>query len=242
MSVKPDPFSDAELTAFLDGEATEQLSRQIGAALQTNPELATRLQALTAPMQPIWTALDLDALDAPKIPHHIRPVATPHRSRVLFPLALAASFVLGAVLMNVLKPAPGWVDQVASYQALYVAATLDGAAQPPDITRATLTSAEASLGLHLTLAPEIPGMEFKRAQMLAVDGEPLIQLAYLGTNGTPFAFCVTRVSGADRAVETTVSHELSAASWIRSGLGFVLIGGSDNSAVSDLAHTLSETI
>jgi hypothetical protein len=81
----------------------------------------------------------------------------------------------------------------------------------------------------------IQGLDFKRAQVLAIRQKPLIQMAYLDQSGTPFAFCITRVSEADRPLRLQQANDLAAASWVENGIGYLLIGGQDQDHVSTLA-------
>lgn len=242
MSGEADIFSDAEVTAFLDGEADEALEQRIRNALPQDADLARRVNTHGMSLHVVREAFDLDLLKAPEMPAHISDLASPSKRRIVVPLALAASFALGMIVATVLRPPPDWVAQVASYQALYATETLEGPGQDPQLAQAAITSARTPLGFDFSVAPQIPGMVFKRAQMLAIDGEPLIQLAYLDDTGIPFALCLTRVSEIDRYVTPATTHDLAAASWVRNGLGYVLIGGSDLTRVLNLAQDLDKIL
>lgn len=242
MSGEADIFSDADVTAFLDGEADEALDQRVRRAVQHDADLARSLETLDVPLRAVRQAFDLDVLNAPSMPSHISEVPKPPKRRIALPLGLAASFALGMVFATALRSPPDWIAQVASYQALYATETLEGPGQAKQDAQAAITGARKTLGFAFTAAPEMPSMIFKRAQMLAIDGQPLIQLAYLDGNGVPFALCLTRVSEADRRVTTETAHDLAAASWVRDGLGYVLIGGSDLARISNLAQGLSQSL
>lgn len=239
-------FTDQALLAYLDGAAPDATATTIEAALAQDDALGVRLMELDDAGATLRRAFDLDALDAPTMP---KPQAAP-RGRawgyVVAPVALAASFVLGMLVSpSQQAPAPataGWIDQVASYQALYVTETLSGAAQNPALTRNTLDRVEAELGLSWDTAPQIEGLTFKRAQMLAVNGEALVQIAYLDADGIPWALCITRVGQDDRDLKSKMSHALAASSWVENGLGFVLVGGQDTDRATRLADGVRETI
>jgi hypothetical protein len=235
-------FSDDEIATFVDGNADGELARKIDAAMQNDPNFAAHINTLQAPVRAIKDALDLDVIDAPNMPQDMLIQDGWSMSRIAMPIAIAASFALGMIAMNLLQRDPDWVDQVASYQALYVADTLAGETQNADTTQSVFFQAQASVGFDLTGAPEFPGMVFKRAQMLAVDNRPLIQIAYLADDGTPFALCIIQVDQDDRPIENTMPHDLAASSWVSDGVGYLLIGGSDAMRVSDLAKGLTDTI
>ena len=251
--------TDEELTAFLDETLSQADHARIEAALAEDPGLQRRLEGLHLPEGLLSRAYDLAAMDAPQMPAALRaqlgsaPVASaapvaansPKAPGVLWPLALAASFALGMVAMSIMQPdpeaqlalaKPGWVDTVASYQALYTTETLAGAAQDPAASRAILARAETLLGVDLTPALDIDGLSFKRVQMLAIDGAPLIQMAYLDDEGQPFAFCLTMRDAQDRDTLTKMSWDLATSSWIEDGVGFVLVGGADETRVGEMAQ------
>ena len=235
-------ISDVELTAYLDGQATPELSAQIDAALQTDPALPARLEALTIPMAGLKDAFDLPQLNAPDMPE-IEHISTRSLStRILVPAALAASFALGVFVNSATKSAPDWVEQVALYQTLYVTETLSGPVQDSDLTQVAFTRAKEGLGLKFDAAPAIDGMTFKRAQMLAIDGAPLVQIAYLDDAGQPWALCITKAVEANAPVSASSFHDLATASWVKDGLGYVLVGGSDTTRVTALAESLTDRL
>ncbi len=197
------------------------LDHRIRRALRHDADLALRIEPLDMPLRSVRQAFDLDVLSAPSMPAHISEVSKPPKKRIAVPIGLAASFALGMVGATALRFLPGWSAHVAACQALYPTQTLEGPGQAPQDAQAAITGARKTLGFAFTAAPEMPGMIFKRAQMLAIDGQPLIQLAYLDDNGVLFALFLTRVSEADRRVTTETAHDLAAASCVRGGLEVV---------------------
>jgi anti-sigma factor RsiW len=234
-------FSDEDVMAYADGQADGDLAANIDAALLDDAKLAARIETLQAQTAELRGAFDLALQDAPQMPAHLV-AKRPSPARFGVPLALAASFALGMVAMNILQPAPGWIDRVASYQALYAPETLGGAVQEEVRTAAVLSETRNRIGVDLAAIPQLDGMTFKRAQMLAMDAKPLVQIAYLAEDGTPFALCIVQVTGADHGVTSTRSHDLEAASWTTDGVGFVLIGGADAARVTDLAKGIAAQI
>jgi anti-sigma factor RsiW len=242
-------FTDADLTVFRDGEADADLARQIERALAEDAVLAARMDRLDGAHAALVAGFDPARLDIPDMPDPISPDIIKHASaqwglrQLAMPVALAASFALGMFVTTLTPPAaPGWIDQVASYQKLYVTQTLSGDAQDIVATQDTLRLAQIAFKGTSLVIPTIDGMEFKRAQMLAVDGAPLIQIAYLRADGTPFALCIKRVDQADRSVRITQSHALATASWVEGGLGYVFIGGDDRDYVNMRAERLTQTM
>lgn len=242
MNTHSQPFSDDEIMMFADGQADADLAQEITRAMQSDQDLENHIKALQTQTSDMKDAFDLDHLAAPEMPAHL--LAQKTRSGRFTPpllssLAVAASFALGVVAMHILQPAPSWVERVASYQALYVADTLAGDTQNRGRTEAVLSQMKQETGIELQAIPEVPGMTFKRAQLLALDDSPLLQIAYLSEDGTPFALCIVGVSSSVQAIETTRSHNLATATWTKNGVGYVFIGGTDDARVSSVAEGLS---
>ena len=242
MSMTDRVFSDEELTAFLDGQASPQLTEQIAAAAEGDDILQDRIEQLEAPVAQLRAAFEPDRITAPKMPDHIGAASLRVWTRLAVPAAMAACFALGLFVAPKFQQGAGWVDQVASYQALYVTETLNGAAQDPAATQAALGQANTNLGFEFYQAPQIEGMTFKRAQILAVDGETLLQLAYLSDDGVPYALCVTRVANDQDGVSIGMSHALATASWVQDGLGFVLVSGQDTDQAGALARQVEQLL
>lgn len=246
--------TDEQLVGYLDNALSDDDMAQVGTALGNDAGLRERLDALRLPDGMLAQAFDLGTMDAPAMPAALRDkiTATPVAANAnkapafVWPLALAASFALGMVAMTVLRPvddpAMGWVDTVASYQALYVSETLAGDVQDPVVTQAVLTRAKALLDVDLTAALNIDGLTFKRVQVLSIEGEPLIQMAYLDDQGRPFAFCLTARDVADQNDQARMAFDLATSNWVKDGVGFVLVGGQDNVETSQIAAQFQRVI
>ena len=242
MSDDQHQITDADLTAYLDHEADAALRARVDAAVAQDAEVAGRLSALSLPNRTISDAYDLAKLDPPAFPADLLNLPPRARGRAALPVCIAASFAIGMFVMSALRPAPTWVDTVASYHALYVTETLGGAEQPPEVVETVLQSAQAMLGVDLRPATTLPGLNFKRAQILAIDGQPLLQMAYLDEAGLPFAFCVTLPGTADQADQQRMSHDLATNSWIEEGVGYLLVGGQDFDRLTDLSAKLQQQL
>ncbi|ABG33483.1 hypothetical protein CEP88_09420 [Roseobacter denitrificans] len=246
--------TDEELTAYLDGELPPEKHAAVEAALRDNPSVQERLEGLRLPDGLLGQAFDLDALGGPAMPaalhEKIKSTAAPSSAntnkapRIIWPATLAASFALGMLVMSTLRPGPdaNWVDIVASYQALYVTETLAGAPQSREMTYSVLKRAQDEFGVDLEGVLEIEGLTFKRAQMLSLDGAPLIQMAYLDAQGQPFAFCLTPQKADDRGNQTRMSFDLATSSWVEDGIGYVLVGGQDDALTRAIATRFRRAI
>jgi len=234
-------FTDEELTAYLDGEADTGLRSRVELALTSDAALAQRLQALDLPMAALRNAFSSEALGAPHMPAELIPARSESRAQLRLAAGLALAFGLGVLSTYMLQPgpqpqtAPGWKAVVASYQALYVTGTVVNAAQPPEAAAEVLAGFGSGHGIDLSPAQSVPGLEFKRVQLLGFKGKPLLQMAYLGPDGVPVAFCITRSSGEDKPMQSEVLGGMATASWVRDGVGYLVIGGQDQGFVDAVA-------
>lgn len=244
MNAVPATFTDEDLTAYLDGEADSALRQGIESALASDARLEGRLRALDIPLGAMRGALSPAALSAPEMPRNLLPTPFTSHTRLSLVAALALAAALGALGAYMWRPAasPGWMDVVASYQSLYVTETVANANQPPDMTAEVLAGFGSDHGIDLTPAQSVDGLDFKRAQILGFKGKPLLQMAYLSEDDVPFAFCITRFAGEDRGPRTETLEGLSATSWVKDGIGYLVIGGQDDATVSSAASEIIERL
>lgn len=235
-------FTDAELTAFLDGEAPTDLVARIEAAL--TPALETRLQVLEDGRAFAMTGFDALLRSAPDMP---TPMAMPARPAVergglawgQVGLGMAAGVLLTVGLMQGVSlrasDVEPWHREVAAYHALYVTETLASNGQA-DQVHGKLAALSDLLGVDLTAAADAQDLQFRRAQQLGFDGVALVQIAYLAPGDVPVALCILDATGAAHAPRVTTVHGMSAASWSDGQRRFLLIGGTDDAATSRRAR------
>ncbi|ASP35703.1 anti-sigma factor [Labrenzia sp. VG12] len=237
--------SDETLTAYLDGELAEDEQRRIEAALESDPALVERLEMLSVPVDAVREAFDtlLDqapAYEAPKDEKRISGWAPRTAAAGL----VAAGLLLGALWSPWQRPLPDtdWKMAVANYQVLYVPATLPGKTPEQEKAVEQLTALSADLGRNLSAAASVDGLNYRRAQMLGLDGNPLVQIAYLSGENDPVAICITRVDASAYGPKAEMLAGLASAHWIEDGYGFLVIGGEDLGAVKGIAEQLQGRI
>ena len=249
------PIMDEDLVAYLDGELDHVRRSAVDTALAADEALAARLAALDIDRGAIRVALDAVAAAAPverlrRQLDSITPLGAKRDRRRLAPwVATAAALVLGLALGYALgfgavpDPMSNWHVAVADYQILYTTATLAPLSNDPAVQRSEVSAVSLKLGVPVGLeALQIPGLEFKRAQLLEFNGRPLAQFAYLDQGGVPIAFCVTRTGGADQAVRAGRFTGLAAAYWNKGGFGYIVIGATDATVLQRAAAILAERI
>ncbi len=243
-------YTDEELTAFLDGEAEDELAFAIATQMETDDDLNAQIAALDFPKVALVEAYDALLADAPEMPYFpemAEPAPQQAKSRFgwgwglgTFGTGIAAG--LAVALFTGLgtpppAPAPGWVAFVASYQSLYTEATLRDVSPTETDAAVQLAAVSDELGLDLTSLPEADGLTFKRAQVLAFRGKPLIQIAFQREDGTPVALCILPAGPDGKPVSMGAAQGMALARWNTPGFGYLLIGGEDAAPLESEADT-----
>jgi anti-sigma factor RsiW len=246
-------FTDEELVGYLDGQIEPTRWNEIDTALVQDQALVARLAALEIDNGKLIAAFDTVTLAAPvdRLRARLNRQAPRPAPRQRLPkwAAIAAALIAGLALgyvagaSNLVRASKDWHVAVADYQALYTKATLaaiteDRARQQPEVA-----DVAEKLGLPVALdALQIPGLAFKRAQLLAFEGRPIAQFAYLDAQGHPVAFCATPTGKSDSAMEAETFGALRALSWSRNGFGYIVIGAIEADALKDAAELLAKRI
>ena len=135
--------------------------------------------------------------------------------------------------------APEWVRLVADYHRLYVRETITATSRQ----KADAVSQQVSetLAVNLTVPSlDNQGIEFRRAQWLAIDDQPLLQLAYLPESGKPLAICVLKKSASQNiAAEYGETGGMQYVHW-QTGEHAIVIVGTVNHAELQEIHSVVE--
>lgn len=256
------------LTSFLDRELGDANAKQLEAALDAEPELAARLQALNFDRTELKDTFDALLDEAPafrpvQIPSG--PVDTPaeqvstqsnvlrfYRKRPVQALAFAASMVAAVYLGTQLAPNSGlgrdlagqndWLSMAAAYHALYDVETLAVVDNDGARISGELARVASQVGraLPMDALKQAEGLTLKRAQILAFEGRALVQVAYVTPAGEPVALCIFNIGTESAAVvELTRMHNMPAAKWTHGGHAFLLIGGTDPVLIEAAAEHFS---
>ena len=243
---EPFEFSDEQLTAYLDGEAGTDIRRQIDAARLTDSSLDARLRSLSVDTKELKTSFDSILASAPAAPETVAPVARedrgPNRAAIMSMAACAAALVfVGVVFGWYVSPGQGdsWQGAAAIYHKLYVKQTLAHVIADTPRQTEELRRVSKALGRTIDLG-ELTGLsdlEYKRAQVLGYQGRPLVQLAFLTTDGIPVALCIMRAPNtAARGVKGDQIEGLGAASWISDGYEFIVLANTRQARLEKFAR------
>ncbi|WP_448652468.1 anti-sigma factor family protein [Pseudomonas fluorescens] len=228
--------SDELLVAYLDGELDAEQRQLIADQLKANASVAARLEELQCADLPFKAAFDsmLDEAPTERLNAMLKALPTaqaPAMSRRRF-LAVAAGFAVAGVVADRLylswpraESGQGWRASVAEYMALYTPQTLENLNDDPGSHAAQLGSVGAQLGLPLSPdTVDLPGAEFRRAQILNYDGVLIGQLTYLDPRHGPLALCITASKKGAQPAATEQRRGMNVVYWANPSHGFMLIG------------------
>lgn len=156
--------------------------------------------------------------------------------------AAVAGFLFGASPFA--EPvADKWVQQAAIYQALCVPETVAPISLSAEELDAQLTRASEALGRDFPRSDleGLPGLTFKRAQILGFEGAPLIQLVFATADGTPVAFCVVAQDGTVEKVESVWIEDQPVRHWSDEPHGFMIVGRVSDEDMDAYAQALTKT-
>ncbi|MET3853581.1 anti-sigma factor [Rhizobium sp. OAE497] len=251
--------SDEQLTAFLDGELQQQEMARIEALANEDEEVAARIEFLANGSMPFREAFAPLLDEAPKdrleamlaaIPAPAAAAKTERSAitrRGLFG-ALAASLAVGIIADRAYlgigrnlgrDEGSEWRSVVAEYIALYTPDTLAGPVPPADVQTAQLARVDSKLGLNLSPeAVALPGVDFKRAQLLEYDDHPLAQIAYLDPETGPMALCIVRSDKGEKEPDIEGRKGMNVIYWSTATHAFMLIGHAPVDRMREIADAV----
>ncbi|MEM6307184.1 MAG: hypothetical protein AAF701_04295 [Pseudomonadota bacterium] len=225
-------YSDDDLRTYFMGHMPPDQAAALEQALHTDAGLARRMMALDPAAGDVKQAFAALVRPVQSIPtRSVRGGAAPIAA------SLAAAVALFAAGWWAKPVAPtGWMAEVAAYQALYVAQTVDIETNTAD-QMTQLIKVGGAIGRDVTaLQAGGPGVTFKRAQILGYDAQPIAQLVYQGHGGTPIALCLIKTRGAGDTPIVQTMKGMASAHWRSGDHDVLLIGGQDEQMIRVLAQ------
>ena len=135
---------------------------------------------------------------------------------------------------------PGWIEQVATYHAVYGSEgrhLVEVGADEKDHLRAWLGQRTGYDGAIPDLSHH--GLTFAGGRMLVTnDGRPVAQLMYTQANGRPVGLCFVKSAGAPSAATFRAFGGIGVVSWNTGGHGFVVVGWEDETTLGEIAGSL----
>ena len=229
-------YSDRQLRDFLAGRLARDTAERIEQSMLVDRDLERRIMALDDMAGEVRAAMK--TVPNQGLLRQIEAGMAPKRRP--WWAAVAAAVVVGFGAGWVLNDTPpeDWRAQVAQYQSLYVPETVTGTRFSEEALGAQMAASSARLGRSLD--PEalasLGALELARAQILSVEGQPLIQIAYRGPEDAPFALCIMPAEGGERGLRSEALYGLATAAWSDGAFQYILVGGTDAGFVEDHAR------
>jgi anti-sigma factor RsiW len=257
------PLTDADLTAFLDGELEPGAMDRVRQELGRDPGLEARLDMLRAGDRPFASAFEpllreapverlqsmLAALNAPPIEPRHRPARFGRRRMVAIAAVLVCFFVVGVAADRVLHlglpfgelfwDAGEWREAVADDFSQVSQTSLANSADPQAQGR-ELDAVAAMLGVAID--PQqvaLPRAEIRQARILNYEGTSVGQIAYLDPDFGPMALCIMRSNEGETPLRTEARAGFNIAYWAGEGLAYMLIGKNPAPDLEEMARSLA---
>lgn len=244
-------FTDEQLVAFLDGEFDHTPADDIKAAMMHNKELNARLKQLTLNKSAMSDAFGALSQTAPSF-QDIMGVDDPQSATdysgfmkiaAVALIALGVGFFASSLIKH--DKFEGWHEYVAAYQALYTKDTLAHVNNDNLMMVNELKRVSAELDTEISLADlQIDeGLQYKRGQLLQYQGKPLVQLAFLSSEGKPVALCIMKSQSSSIAeLETREIERMQSAYWSDGNFDYMLIGPISEGKIEGFAEAFSQRL
>jgi anti-sigma factor RsiW len=238
-------WSDEHIIAYLDGKLDMEQGQALHRARQHDPELDAYIISMELDTRELAQAVDDLPAPAPEFDFEKKKTAMAMWKQSAIAASFVGVFALGFVASRFVPtdnpPPSNWLQAVAEYQMLYSGKTLLLLEKTDD--QRSREVAEIGRKLDLILARsdiDVKGLQFKRGQLLNFKNKPLVQFAYLDSDGTPIAFCIIkRGEKPDAPIATKkLLAGQNAAVWSKGKYGFVVIGKKDQKTITEIAEKL----
>jgi len=250
-------YVDDQVSAS-ERELAEELIRTDGSAAEFLKQLEqTRASFGDTLLQPLQPASEASI----SLINDWQPVATNSNSKKKFGLmaicaSLAAGFFAGHLLTAATNfgsglyektkvvevETPEWIRLIADYHLLYVQETVADATVLPIEQVSSNVSSWLARETNIPLLSE-QDIHFKRAQQLSIEGDVLVQLAYLPDKDKPVAVCIRKTS-TSRNTDVSYSHhgEMDYAVWQDGHHSVVVVGEIEPTELKVIAEKVRSSL
>jgi anti-sigma factor RsiW len=245
MSVTP-MLNDAELVAYVDGRLSPERMGLITVAAKTDAAMAARIGELAAgspDLSALWGDM-LGSVPAGLMPEPlVASLAQTNRRALLSGLGgTAFGLVLGLggwkLLVGAGDAGVDWETAVADYHALYGASTVRGLNPSAAAREIEVAAVEAESGLVVP-SLDLPGLTYRRAQMLDLRGRPIVHVVMTTADVVPIAFCLTADGGPVRQPRYRPAGDMGLVTWADGVAAYCLVARLPEDALLALAEKLS---
>jgi anti-sigma factor RsiW len=135
------------------------------------------------------------------------------------------------------------IDDIAEYHQIYSREHRHFLKVPANQVEETMAWLDDHVGRNIT-APDLAaaGLRFAGGQMLVVNSSQVAELIYARDDGLPIALCVSRTPGDNTALNVEHMGLQRAASWVKSGIAYLVVGEFDGPTAKTLAALVGAQI
>lgn len=246
-----------DLSAFLDGELSPDRARAIEAALATDADLQTELEALMnadAAAQDVFAQMLDDPLpealiaaiqDAPET--RTANLAHPPARRgwlvaaslvLALGLGSAGGYVTGRSRGAELASARDWLSDIADYHRVYAGQSRHLVEVPATEAAHIQTWLSASVGTQVTI-PDLTAqsLTFQGARLLVAAGKPVAQLMYTSADGRVVALCLIQSASPRDGFATRKIGAFDMVTWGAESANAVVVGDAGQGDLKAIAHS-----
>jgi len=244
-------YSDDILRQFLNGALDQAKAKEIETAMLSDTDLEARIMGLddlAVSVKSVMETLPAEARIAGLAPANSAARTASSRRWGMLAAACAVGVVIGvcASWLNT-GAAADWRTEVAHYQALYTAQTIQAIDLAPGEAEAQVNRAAAEVGAIVPTAElaALEGLTLRRAQVLGFEGAPLAQIVFAHSSGAPVALCLIRTGDSEAMKEAMKIGErlnMASADWAVDGVEYLLIGDISGKDMATQASRIRDLI
>jgi len=236
-------IDDTTILRFVDGTLSEQELSEFEQALETDEALVQKVEQMQSSDLPFKAAFSQESL--PPMPSSLIQTLEQAKespelvdskpNRGLFSVKVASLcavfFIAGFFINGGSKPseqpsaqATPLVDAMIQYQALYTRDTVAPVNQSEQDAKALIDEFNQRYGSEVSIPNfEAEGYRFRRVQQLAFEGQPILQMVYMGGTGEPIALCLTLSKQNQDTPQRYQFAGLNSYLWEQEGVGYMLM-------------------
>jgi len=141
------------------------------------------------------------------------------------------------------EPSGRLIDDIAEYHQIYSREHRHFLKVPAVQTEEIMAWLDDHVG-HNIKAPDLAaaGLRFAGGQMLVINSGQVAELIYARDDGLPIALCVSRTPGDNTALNVEHMGLQRAASWVKSGIAYLVVGEIDRPMAETLAALIGAQI
>jgi anti-sigma factor RsiW len=249
------------LSAYIDGELTEQELRSLEAELEIDPALRAALEELQMANDTAVQAFQ-EMLSEPVPPSLVaaiqsyQPPAASNLNRApttAWLVGIAASLLVALFLgygmgvstsQSLVASSGGWLEDIADYHAVY-----EGQKRHlVEVPASESDHIETWLGKTVGVAFKTPdlsekGLTYRGARLLAAAGKPVAQLIYTDVSGGVIALCMIAANKPDQPdLANRLINGYQMTSWHSNKAGYVVVAPVGQKDIEGIAKSVQRQV